>query len=82
MFEHRGNGEHPDLQARRRHLLLWRSLALLIALVEVLGLLRLLLELLLGSPGSVAYQAVLLTLNALLGLLVLVRVRFLQRPRT
>jgi hypothetical protein len=27
MFEHRGNGEHPHFQERRRQLLVWRSLA-------------------------------------------------------
>jgi hypothetical protein len=80
MYEHRGNGEHPDLRERRRQLLLWRSLALLIALGEVLGLARLLREVAAGtSPRSVAYQAVWLAVNALLGVLVLARVRFLQR---
>ena len=80
MFEHRGNGEHPDLQERRRQLLLWRSLALLIVLAEVLGLARLLRDVLAGSPSrSLVYQAVWLTVNGLLGVLVLARVRFLQR---
>jgi hypothetical protein len=80
MFEHRGNGEHPHLQQRRRQLLLWRSLAMLTVLVEVLGLARLLRGVLVGSsPQSVAYQAVWLTLNGLLGVLVFARVRFLQR---
>ena len=80
MFEHRGNGEHPHFQERRRQLLLWRSLALLIVVLEVLGLARLLREVLVGSlPGSVAFQTVLLVLNTLLGVLVLARVRFLKR---
>jgi len=80
MFEHRGNGEHPHLQQRRRQLLLWRSLALLIVLGEVLGLVRLLRDVLVGSPpGSLVYQAVWLALNALLGVFVLARVRYLQR---
>jgi hypothetical protein len=33
MYEHRGNGEHPQSLERRRQLLVWRSLAVLIALV-------------------------------------------------
>ncbi len=81
MFEHRGNGEHPQAQERRRQLALWRSLALLIVLLEVLGLARLLRDVLVGSPppGSVAFQVISLALNGLVGVLVLARVRFLRR---
>ncbi len=80
VFEHHGNGEHPQLRARRRQLLLWRSLGLLIVVGEVLGLVRLVRDLLADSPpGSVVYQAAWLAVNGLLGVLVVVRVRFLAR---
>lgn len=80
MFEHRGNGEHPESLERRRQVLLWRSLAVLIVVGGVLGLLRLVVLLLEGAPvQSVVYQVVVLTLNVLVGLLVVARLRSLRR---
>lgn len=80
MFEHRGNGEHPESLERRRQVLLWRSLAVLIVVGGVLGLLRLIVLLLEGAPvQSVVYQVVVLTLNVLVGLLVVARLRSLRR---
>jgi len=80
VFEHHGNGEHPQLRARRRQLLLWRSLGLLIVVGGALGVVRLLRDLLAGSPtGSVVYQAVWLAVNGLLGVLMVARLRFLAR---
>ena len=80
MFEHRGNGEHPESLERRRQVLLWRSLAVLIVVGGVLGLLRLVVLLLEGAPvQSVVYQVVVLTLNMLVGLLVVARLRSLRR---
>ena len=80
MFEHHGNGEHPESLERRRQVLLWRSLAVLIVVGGVLGLLRLVVLLLEDAPvQSVVYQVVLLTLNGLVGLLVVARLRSLRR---
>jgi uncharacterized membrane protein len=80
MLEHRGNGEHPELLERRRQLLVWRSLAVLIVVGGLLGLVRLVRDLLAGTtPGSLVYQIVLLTVNALLLVLVVVRLRSLRR---
>ena len=80
MYEHRGNGEHPESLERRRQVLLWRSLAVLIVVGGVLGLLRLVVLLLEDAPvPSVVYQVVLLTLNVLVGVLVLARLRSLRR---
>jgi hypothetical protein len=80
VYEHRGNGEHPQSLERRRQLLVWRSLAVLIVFGGGLGLLRLVLALVAGAPvQSVVYQLGLLALNGLLGLLVLVRLRSLRR---
>lgn len=80
MYEHHGNGEHPQSLERRRQLLVWRSLAVLIVFGAVLGGLRLLLGLLEGSSGRfVAYQMGLLALNGLAGLLVAARLRSLRR---
>ena len=80
MFEHRGNGEHPESLERRRQVLLWRSLAVLIVVGGVLGLLRLIVLLLEGAPvQSVVYQVVVLTLNVLVGLVVVARLRSLRR---
>jgi hypothetical protein len=80
VFEHRGNGEHPESLERRRQVLLWRSLAVLIVVGAVLGLLRLVFLLLEDAPvQSVVYQVVLLTLNVLVGLFVLARLRSLRR---
>jgi len=60
--------------------LLWRSLAVLIVVGGVLGLLRLVFLLLEDAPvQSVVYQVVLLTLNVLVGLVVLARLRSLRR---
>jgi uncharacterized membrane protein (DUF485 family) len=82
MVEHRGNGEHPELLERRRQLLVWRSLAALIAFGGLLGVVRLVRDLLAGTtPGSVIYQAILLTVNAALAVLVVARLRSLRRPR-
>lgn len=61
-------------------MLLWRSLAVLIVVGAVLGLLRLVFLLLEDAPvQSVVYQVVLLTLNVLVGLFVLARLRSLRR---
>ena len=61
-------------------MLLWRSLAVLIVVGGVLGLLRLVFLLLEDAPvQSVVYQVVLLTLNVLVGLLVAARLRSLRR---
>ena len=80
MYEHHGNGEHPQSLERRRQLLVWRSLAVLVLLGAALGLVRLVLGLLSGAPaGSLVYQAVLLAINALFGLLVVARLRSLRR---
>ena len=80
MLEHRGNGEHPELLERRRQLLVWRSLAVLIVVGGALGLVRLMRDLLAGTtPGSLIYQVVLLTVNALLLVLVVARLRSLRR---
>jgi hypothetical protein len=80
MYEHRGNGEAPESLEWRRQVLLWRSLAVLIAVGGVLGLLRLVFLLLEDAPvQSVVYQVVLLTLNVLVGLFVLARLRSLRR---
>ena len=78
--EHRGNGEHPQSLERRRQVLVWRSLGVLIVFGGVLGVLRLLVDLLEGAPGrSVAYQVFLLALNGLAGVLVVARLRALRR---
>jgi uncharacterized membrane protein len=80
MLEHRGNGEHPELLERRRQLLVWRSLAVLIVVGGLLGLIRLVRDLLAGTtPGSLVYQVILLTVNALLLVLVVARLRSLRR---
>jgi hypothetical protein len=80
VHEHRGNGEHPESLERRRQLLVWGSLAVLIGFGEALGLIRLVLEWLSGAPASsLAYQAIVLAVNGLLGLFVLLRVRSLRR---
>jgi uncharacterized membrane protein len=80
MLEHRGNGEHPELLERRRQLLVWRSLAVLIVVGGLLGLIRLVRDLLAGTtPGSLVYQVILLTVNASLLVLVVARLRSLRR---
>ena len=80
MAEHRGNGEHPELLERRRQLLVWRSLAVLIVVGAVLGAVRLVRDLVAGTtPGSLIYQVILLTVNALLLVLVVARLRRLRR---
>jgi len=80
MLEHRGNGEHPELLERRRQLLVWRSLAVLIVVGGALGVVRLMRDLLAGTtPGSLIYQVVLLTVNALLLVVVAARLRSLRR---
>ena len=80
MYQHHGNGEHPQSLERRRQVLLWRSLAALIVFGVAVGLLRLLIGLLGDTPSrSLLYQAGLLTVNGLLGLLVAARLRWLRR---
>jgi hypothetical protein len=80
VYEHRGNGEHPEGLERRRQVLLWRSLAVLIVVGGVLGLLRLVFLLLEDAPAqTVVYQVILLTLNVLVGLVVVARLRSLRR---
>jgi hypothetical protein len=80
MQEHRGNGEHPQSLERRRQLLLWQSLATLIAIGGVLGLVRLARDLFVGEPaGTLVYQVVLLVITGLAGVLAVVRIRALRR---
>jgi hypothetical protein len=80
VYEHRGNGEHPQSLERRRQLLVWRWLGVLIVFGAVVGALRLVLGLLEGQSGRfVAYQVGLLALNLLAGVLVVVRLRSLRR---
>ena len=80
MYEHHGNGEHPQSLERRRQVLVWRSLAVLIVFGAVLGAIRLLLGLRNGSPGGfVVYQVGLLVVNLLAGVLVVARLRALRR---
>jgi uncharacterized membrane protein len=80
MVEHRGNGEHPELLERRRQLLVWRSLAVLIVVGGVLGVVRLVRDLFTGTtPGSLIYQVLLLTVNAVLLIVVVRRLRVLRR---
>jgi hypothetical protein len=60
--------------------MVWRSLAVLIIVGGVLGVLRLVVNLLEGAPAQpVVYQVVLLTLNGLAFLLVITRLRSLRR---
>ena len=78
--EHHGNGEHPQSLERRRQVLLWRTLGFLVVFGATTGLLRLALGLRDDAPARfVAYQLVLLALNALVGVLVVVRLRMLRR---
>jgi hypothetical protein len=80
MQEHRGNGEHPESLERRRQLLLWQSLAALIALGGALGVIRLVRDLFAGEPARLLiYQVVLLVLTALFEVLALTRIRALRR---
>ena len=80
VHEHRGNGEHPESLERRRQVTVWRSLAVLIVVGGVLGVLRLVVNLLQGAPAqSLIYQVFLLTLNGLALLLVITRLRSLRR---
>ena len=80
MVEHHGNGEHPELQERRRQLRLWGSLLVLSVFGGLLGLVRLVRDLLDDAPpGSIAYQLVLLAVTGLFGLLVWWRLRSLRR---
>jgi hypothetical protein len=80
MLEHHGNGEHPELLERRRQLLVWRSLGVLILVGGLLGVVRLVRDLVAGTtPGSLLYEAILLTVNALLLVLVVARLRRLRR---
>jgi hypothetical protein len=80
VYEHRGNGEHPESLERRRQVLVWRSLAVLIVVGGVLGLFRLVVLLLEDAPvQSVVYQVALLTLNVLVGLVVVARLRSLRQ---
>jgi hypothetical protein len=80
VFEHHGNGEHPQLQERRRQLLLWRSLGVLIAFGATLGLVRVVRDLAAGVPaGAVVGDAVVLAVDAALAVLVGVRLRGLRR---
>jgi hypothetical protein len=78
--EHHGNGEHPESLERRRQVLVWRSLGALVVIGLATGLLRLVVDLLGDAPlRSLVYQLVLLTLNALVGVFVVARLRSLRR---
>ena len=80
MHEHRGNGEHPESLERRRQLLVWGSLAVLIGFGEALGLIRLVLEWFWEHrPPPSPTRRSCSPMNGLLGLLVLLRVRSLRR---
>jgi hypothetical protein len=80
VYEHRGNGEHPESLERRRQVLLWRSLAVLIVVGGALGLLRLVFLLLEDAPAqTIVYQVILLTLNGVVGLLAVARLRGLRQ---
>jgi hypothetical protein len=80
VYEHHGNGEHPESLERRRQVLVWRSLAVLVVFGAVLGVLRLVLGLLNGSPAQfVRYQVGLLAVNLLAGVFVAARLRALRR---
>jgi hypothetical protein len=83
MIEHHGNGEHPELQERRRQLLMWRSLAVLIVVGALLGMVRLVRDLLAGEPLRVlVYQVVLLVVSGLLMVFVVMRLRSLRQRLT
>jgi hypothetical protein len=83
VIEHHGNGEHPELQERRRQLLMWRSLGALIVVGGLLGLVRLVRDLLADVPlRSLIYQVVLLVVSGLLMVLVVKRVRSLRQRLT
>jgi hypothetical protein len=83
MIEHHGNGEHPELQERRRQLLMWRSLAVLIVVGALLGVVRLVRDLFAGEPLRVlVYQVALLVVSGALGVVVVMRVRSLRQRLT
>jgi hypothetical protein len=80
VFEHHGNGEHPESLERRRQVLVWRSLAALIVFGGSLGLVRLAIGVVGGAPArSLLYQAGLVALNALVLVFVVARLRALGR---
>ena len=80
MQEHHGNGEHPESLERRRQVLVWRSLVALVVVAAAVGLVRLVVDLLGDAPGrSLAYQAVLLVMDGLVGLLAVARLHSLRR---
>ena len=80
MQEHHGNGEHPESLERRRQVLVWRSLTALVVAGAAVGLIRLVVDLLGDAPArSLAYQATLLVVNGLVGLLAIARLRSLRR---
>jgi hypothetical protein len=83
VLEHHGNGEHPELQERRRQLLMWRSLGALIVVGGLLGLVRLVRDLLADVPlRSLIYQVVLLVVSGLLMVFVVMRLRSLRQRLT
>jgi hypothetical protein len=83
VIEHHGNGEHPELQERRRQQLMWRSLAVLIVVGALLGMIRLVRDLLAGEPLRVlVYQIVLLVVSGVLMVFVVMRLRSLRQRLT
>jgi hypothetical protein len=83
MIEHHGNGEHPELQERRRQVLMWRSLAVLIVVGALLGVVRLVRDLLAEEPFRVlVYQVVLLVVSGVLMVFVVIRLRSLRQRLT
>jgi hypothetical protein len=83
MIEHHGNGEHPELQERRRQLLVWRSLAVLIVVGALLGMVRLARDLLAGEPLRVlVYQVALLVVSGVVMVFVVIRLRSLRQRLT
>lgn len=83
MIEHHGNGEHPELQERRRQVLMWRSLAVLIVFGALLGVARLVRDLLADAPlRSLVYQVVLLVVSGVLMVFVVMRLRSLRQRLT
>ena len=71
------------MQERRRQLLMWRSLAVLIVVGALLGMVRLVRDLLAGEPLRVlVYQIALLVVSGVLMVFVVMRLRSLRQRLT
>jgi len=78
--EHHGNGEAPQSLERRRQLLVWRWLLVLVVFSGLVGLIRLAVDLASDVPArALVYQVVLLILTGVVGLFVIARLRQLRR---